>query len=132
MTKMAVFVLLTLPNLISRKIWVTEICLVYTVWKLQNFFATVLSQKFRESNFFTKEIYSTLIWRKNFCMAVKFSFCAKKMREFHYSNCDFPMKSKFWFFHPHYTITWNHLINLFTKLCHVFSRNVFILCNIPT
>ena len=33
-----------------------------------------LSQKFREINFFTKDFYSNLIWRKIFRVAVNFSF----------------------------------------------------------
>ena len=36
----------------------------YTVWKLWKFNATILSQKFRQIYFFTKELYSKLIWRK--------------------------------------------------------------------
>ena len=33
----------------------------HTVSKLLNFTATILLQKFRENNFFTKEIYSELV-----------------------------------------------------------------------
>ena len=45
-----------------------------TVWKLWNFSATILLQKFRQTNCFTKEFCSKLIWRKKFYVAVNFSF----------------------------------------------------------
>ena len=39
----------------------------YTVWKFENFSPTIFLQKFRQSNFFTKEeLYCKLISRKNF------------------------------------------------------------------
>ena len=65
---MSDFALLESSNLISRKIWVTEkFCnfqtVRYTVWKLHKFSLTLFSQKFRESNVFTKEFAKKLIWR---------------------------------------------------------------------
>ena len=48
----------------------------HTLWELQNFTATILSQKFRQIIFFTtKELYCKLILRKKICVAVNFSFC---------------------------------------------------------
>ena len=45
------------------------------MWKLRNFTSTIFSEKFRENNvLITKELYSKLIWWKNICMAVNFSF----------------------------------------------------------
>ena len=45
-----------------------------TQWKLRNFSAMILFQKFRKTYWFTKEFCSKLIWRKKFCLAVNFSF----------------------------------------------------------
>ena len=36
--------------------------------------STISSQNFRETNFFTKELYCKLVWRKKFCVTVKLSF----------------------------------------------------------
>ena len=68
--------LILLRNLFSRKFFIkswyknfvkSTVCI--TVWKLRNFTAVILSQKFRESNFFSK-----FLWRKTIRMVVTFSF----------------------------------------------------------
>ena len=47
----------------------------YTLWKLRNFTATTLAQKFRQISFFTFFVlYSKLIWRKKLCVEENFSF----------------------------------------------------------
>ena len=43
-----------------------------TVWKLKNFSPMVFSQKFRQSNFFIKELYCKLISRIFFEMGVNY------------------------------------------------------------
>ena len=43
-----------------------------TVWKFEHFSPTIFSQKFRQSNFFTEEVFSKLISRKFFEVGVNF------------------------------------------------------------
>ena len=43
-----------------------------TVWKFENFSPTIFLQKFRQSNFFTKELYCKSISRKFFEVGVNF------------------------------------------------------------
>ena len=50
----------------------TILCTV--VWKVQKFSLTLLSQKFRESNSFPKEITKQLIWQFFFSVRENFSF----------------------------------------------------------
>ena len=45
-----------------------------TTWKLRKFTVTLLWQKFRESNVFTKENTKESIWRNFLCVTVNFSF----------------------------------------------------------
>ena len=58
-----------------------------TVWKLRNFAATILSQKFRESNVFTKELYSELIWRKK-KLTWQWISSFSKLCSTQYGNCE--------------------------------------------
>ena len=44
----------------------------FTVWKLRYFTATIFPQKFREIKYFTKELYSKLVWRKKFLRGSEF------------------------------------------------------------
>ena len=55
LVKIALFELLKLPNLISRKTWVAVKFLDFhtVVWKSRKFSVTLFWQKFRESNSFT-------------------------------------------------------------------------------
>ena len=65
-------------KLVSRKIFEMGVKLqncyatLATMWTLQNFTATILSQNFRESNFLLMSF--TLNWFDEICMAVNFSF----------------------------------------------------------
>ena len=71
---------------------------VFTLWKLRKFTATILSKKFRQINFFTKELYSKLIWPKkdlrdgefhvfpHYCVCYDF---IEKFREIKCSLCIF-------------------------------------------
>ena len=87
----------------SRKMWVAANSRIfYTVWKLRNFVATVVSQKIREINFLPKNF--TLDWfdGKNICVAVIFSFF-------------YIHKLKFWKFH-------GKLVWLDVKHCTVWKK----------
>ena len=50
------------------------VCSATVVWKLRNFTATILSQKFSESYVFAKELYCNLTKKHSRGMAVNFSF----------------------------------------------------------
>ena len=43
-----------------------------TVWKFENFSPTLFLQKFRQTNFFTKDLYCISIWRKKFQVGENF------------------------------------------------------------
>ena len=55
---------------------------VHTVWKLQKFSLTLFSQKFRESNGFTKEITKELNWRNFFSVRENFFFFPTMWNDF--------------------------------------------------
>ena len=63
----------------AKKEWVKS--MISTVhWKLENISPTIFSQKFRQSNFFTKELYCKLISRKLFEMW-------ENLRNYHTALC---------------------------------------------
>ena len=47
---------------------------VHALWKLWNFYCHDFIAKIPSNQLFTKELHSKLIWRKNICVAVNFSF----------------------------------------------------------
>ena len=48
----------------SHSVEMSEILPQAEEWKLQDFTATILLQKFRQTDYFTKEFYSKVFWRK--------------------------------------------------------------------
>ena len=78
------------------------------VWKLQKFSLTLCSQKFRESNCFTKEITKYLIWRNYFSLRefLVFPHCALHSHTVEFTKFLYHLK----------LFSWNHLYSkLFTK-----------------
>ena len=59
-----------------------------TLWKLRKFTATIFPQKFRESNFLQKKLYSDLIWRKIFAWQWISRFSTLNICDFHSALCE--------------------------------------------
>ena len=81
----------------------------FTVWKFENFSPRFFLQKFRQSNYFTKELHCKLISRKFFEVGVNFR---------HYHSTTLCISSK--------NVVKSTHLEVNCTVCMMFSRNSFL------